>query len=83
MPVTTRIITALSGSSRKPQSALNVARRPSIMWNGSPAIQVNWMTSCTRTVCSASCQTAPAESRNESSTMPGQIKLTSIFSGDP
>ena len=41
MPVITRIITELSGSSRNPQSAVNVPRRPSAMWNGSPASQVN------------------------------------------
>ena len=47
MPVTTRIITELSGSSRKPQSAWKVASCPLAMWNGRPAIQVNWITSCT------------------------------------
>ena len=44
MPVTTRIMTELSGSSRKPQSAEKVARWPLAMWKGRPASQVNWMT---------------------------------------
>ena len=43
MPVTTRIMTELSGSSRKPQSSWKVARCPLAMWNGMPGSQVNWM----------------------------------------
>ncbi len=61
MPVTTRIITELSGSSRKPQSAEKVARWPLAMWNGRPAIQVNWITWWTRSGSCESCHTAPAE----------------------
>ena len=82
MPVTTRIITELSGSSRKPQSIWNEASCPLDMWNGSPAIQVNWITSRTLCACCASCHTAPAEKRNESRIIPGQIRSMRNLSGE-
>ncbi len=47
MPVTTRIITELSGSNRNPQSIVNEANCPLDMWNGRPPIQVKLTTSCT------------------------------------
>ena len=82
MPVTTRIITELSGSSRKPQSIVNEANCPFDMWNGSPAIQVKLTTSCTLCACCESCHTAPAEKMKESRTIPGQIRLMRNFSGE-
>ena len=82
MPVTTRIITELNGSSRKPQSIWNEPICPLDMWNGSPAIQVKLTTSCTRWACCESCHTAPAEKMKESSTIPGQIRLMRNFSGE-
>src|ERR1051326_616179 len=38
MPVTTRIMTELNGSSRKPQSMVKVEMAPVAVWNGRPAI---------------------------------------------
>src|ERR1035437_8152467 len=81
-PVTTRIITALSGSSRNPQSAWKVARCPLAMWNGSPAIQVNWITSCTRFGSCQSWYAALREKTKESRTIPGQMKTMRHFSGE-
>ena len=78
-PVTTRIITELSGSRRKPQSALKVPRAPLAKWKGSPATQVYWTTSCILDVVPANSITAAAESRNDSSTMPGQKMAITAF----
>jgi hypothetical protein len=53
------------------------------MWNGSPAIQVNWITWCTRLGLLRQLPDRAGGKRNESSTMPGQIMLMSTFSGEP
>ena len=83
MPVTTRIITALSGSSRKPQSAVNVARRPSAMWKGSPASQVNRITWWTFSGLGGELRDrAAAKTGTNSRTIPGQRMSISFFSGE-
>ncbi len=83
MPVTTRIITPLSGSSRKPQSAPKRASVPEAVWKGSPASQVNWINWWVRSGTLASCATAPTENTKERSTMPGQKMLISNLPGPP
>src|SRR3972149_7000097 len=72
-------MTAESGSSRKPQSAFNCPNWPLVMRNIWPGTQVKSLCSNLCPGREASCQTAPTENRNETPTMPGQIRLTSDF----
>src|SRR5436305_1139523 len=65
MPVTTRIITELSGSRKKPHCACTAGN------------QRNCTTSCVFPAVPVSCTTAPADMRNERKTVPGQrIEIT-------
>ena len=84
MPVITRIITELSGSSRKPQSsgecrelAVGHVERQA----GDPGELDHLMAALFRGSC-ASCHTAPTEKMNDSRTIPGQISLIRNFSGE-
>ena len=77
-PVTTKIITAESGSSRNPQSAVKFVTEPEVMWNGPAGTHSNKIFSATRCASGrpSNWTNAPSAKTNETATLPTQMAFT-------
>src|SRR5580704_5023560 len=80
-PVTTRIITAESGSRRNPQSATKLVTEPEVMWYGPAGTHSKRIFSATRwpSGIPRSWKNAPSANTNETPTLPTQIALAAAL----